>query len=767
MKKQKPVLTLLFIFGFVSTILFENTPTFAQTEDSGNKIFIADLNCSAFPTITMLVRGVDANGTPLSPEIVGAGVSVFENDQPIAEIAPLGAEEAPKYVVFAFDRGFQANLTEFQVEIESVLQDYENNYFTPDFDTVQFLPVTVDSATGSTPITTVESFDLEMDSLALSKTGNLTDKNDRFGHMETFFKSLTGLNPGRYSMAVIYLTRIVEEATEDAKIQAESLGTFLKSKNIAIHVINTDKSGNANQGIREPFELLAAANGGQYLPLIDSKTFPKDAVGRLFQSIELNAQSFRVQFTAQTLDAEYGVGPLDTGLLGITDKQTCLDAPPLSTPEVQITSAVGTNPVVSLTAGQTAISVQAAMQNWDGSRRIAKVELLVDGTVEDTDEIAADAPRTAFTLNWDISQRNLTQSTSAILMVRVTDQFGTVGTSPEVALQIIPAPPPTATPEPTVTTSVVPPASQACKETPFTPSCMMEWVQRNIVLILLVVLVVVLIILFNTNRKLAAFASSGGQAIAQRVSKGMEQVRKTLLGGTSIRKEAIAYLNVLVARPDRAGGRIEIYNNRTTLGRDPKLTDIQLYNLDDQSSVSGLHSTIFFDQGKFFITDDNSSNGTFLNGKRLAANDPAELPNNAEIILGDLYRQGAKLTFEIATGSGAQSIDAYPEEEPDFHVDLSDDGSVSYSPPPHKAGATTEDDFRKTIPGYREDMDLSAAGAPAPSPMKPTDTGNKTDIFHEPPPSPPPIMPPAAQPAKPKPAQPKKKGDDGWMKDLG
>jgi predicted component of type VI protein secretion system len=236
------------------------------------------------------------------------------------------------------------------------------------------------------------------------------------------------------------------------------------------------------------------------------------------------------------------------------------------------------------------------------------------------------------------------------------------------------------------------------------------------------------------------------------------------LGGTSIRREAIAYLNVLVARTDRSGGRIEIYNNRTTLGRDPKLTDIQLFNLDDQSSVSGLHCTIFFDQGKFFITDDNSSNGTFLNGKRLTPNDPTELPNNSEIILGDLYRQGAKLTFEIATGTGAPLADAYPVEEPDFHFDIPEDGGAPYSPPPRRAA---EDDSRKTIPGYRDDMD----SFPPDPPQKPgpSDTANRTDIFHEPPASPPPVISPQAvpPPAQPKPAQPKKKADEDWMKKLG
>lgn len=760
MHKHQHLLNFIFIPLLIFTLFLEGFPVFAQTTDSGNKIFISNLNCSALPTISMLVRGVDENGTPLAADIVGNGISVFENGQPITDLKLIGAEEAPKYVIFAFDRGVVSNLDDFQVEIGRVLQDFSNNYFKEGVDTVQFLAVTSDDAIASTPISTLDSFDTEIDGLDLSPTGSIGVKNNRFDHLDSFFKNLTNIIPGRYSMAVFYFTRVVEKDVDGESVLAAGLGTFLRSKNITIHVINTDGSGDANANARKPFELLATSNGGRYLPLIGKDTFPRDDIERLFQSVKNNTQSYRVQFPATILGAEYSVGPLGASA---TDHQVCLDAPELPAPEVEITQPVGANPIIALQAGQTTVSVQAALQNWDSARQITKVELLVNSSVVSKKDISQDTTRTTYALDWDLSQINITQNTTAILMVRVTDQFGMVGTSPEISVQIYPPPVATATPQPTGQTTFVPPPSQVCKETPFTPSCILETIQRNIVWILLGILVIVLIILFNTNRKLAAFASSRGEAVVKGISKGMEQVRKTLLGGTSIRKEAVAYLNVLVARADRSGGRIEIYNNRTTLGRDPKLTDIQLFNLDDQSSVSGLHCTIFFDQGKFFITDDNSSNGTFLNGKRLTPNDPTELPNNAEIILGDLYRQGAKLTFEIGTSSGHSSMDAYPEEEPDFHVDLSDDGSASYSPAPQKARPTPapEDDFRKTIPGYREDMGLPETPAP---PVSRPDAGNKTDIFYEPPVSPPPVIPP---PVQPKINPPKKKGDDDWMKNLG
>jgi pSer/pThr/pTyr-binding forkhead associated (FHA) protein len=242
---------------------------------------------------------------------------------------------------------------------------------------------------------------------------------------------------------------------------------------------------------------------------------------------------------------------------------------------------------------------------------------------------------------------------------------------------------------------------------------------------------VMFILLIATRHQLAKLSAPAREAIGKRAAQVRDQVRKTLLGGASHQQQAVAYLNVLVARSDRVGSKIEIYNNRTTLGRDPSLTDVQLYNPEDKTSVSGLHCTIFYDpgQGKFFITDDNSTNGSFLNGKRLPSNEPHELKENDEITLGDIYRQGAKLRFELAAGQPAHSIeDEMIPIENDFNVDL--DGSGSYAnevtqaavdsmppPPPPQPKKEMSDE---TIPGYRDEDILSYPEQPAaPPPGRP------------------------------------------------
>jgi pSer/pThr/pTyr-binding forkhead associated (FHA) protein len=71
-----------------------------------------------------------------------------------------------------------------------------------------------------------------------------------------------------------------------------------------------------------------------------------------------------------------------------------------------------------------------------------------------------------------------------------------------------------------------------------------------------------------------------------------------------------------------------------------------LYDEDEVSSVSGQHCTIQYDRGNFLVTDDNSANGTTVNGELLPPNNPRRLKDGDEIVLGDLFHRGAKLIFE-------------------------------------------------------------------------------------------------------------------------
>jgi hypothetical protein len=70
--------------------------------------------------------------------------------------------------------------------------------------------------------------------------------------------------------------------------------------------------------------------------------------------------------------------------------------------------------------------------------------------------------------------------------------------------------------------------------------------------------------------------------------------------------------------------------------------------LDEDTSVSRRHATITFENGVFYLSDENSSNGTAVEGKRLPPRTPTELRNGSRVMIG----KGTVLTFEAAGGGG-------------------------------------------------------------------------------------------------------------------
>lgn len=104
------------------------------------------------------------------------------------------------------------------------------------------------------------------------------------------------------------------------------------------------------------------------------------------------------------------------------------------------------------------------------------------------------------------------------------------------------------------------------------------------------------------------------------------------------------------------------------VGRDPRV-DIFIDNL----GVSGRHARLWWDRGRFMLTDLGSSNGTMVNGRRI---ETAPISNDDEVRIGKfllrveveeqeprvpetllLMTDGPRATFWLASTSGRQRID--------------------------------------------------------------------------------------------------------------
>lgn len=104
--------------------------------------------------------------------------------------------------------------------------------------------------------------------------------------------------------------------------------------------------------------------------------------------------------------------------------------------------------------------------------------------------------------------------------------------------------------------------------------------------------------------------------------------------------------NAFISGKD-VGKQISVGSKRMTFGRNARQVDVQLYSLDEPSSVSRLHCTIEFNPGLncFMITDEGSSSGTKVGGRPITPYQPHSLMNGDMIELGLPDKLGAVLRF--------------------------------------------------------------------------------------------------------------------------
>ncbi len=93
-------------------------------------------------------------------------------------------------------------------------------------------------------------------------------------------------------------------------------------------------------------------------------------------------------------------------------------------------------------------------------------------------------------------------------------------------------------------------------------------------------------------------------------------------------------------KPEPGGATIELCHDKTLLGRaspqDGITPDIDLSAYPGSESVSRRHAVIIRDGNTVVIEDLGSSNGTFVNGRKLSQGLQKTLEDNDEICLGNL-----------------------------------------------------------------------------------------------------------------------------------
>lgn len=263
--------------------------------------------------------------------------------------------------------------------------------------------------------------------------------------------------------------------------------------------------------------------------------------------------------------------------------------------------------------------VITATVSWPDShpRKIVRATLLVNSEPQSV----LNEPSEELTFIWNPPEE--TASGPATLQIQIEDELGLVGLSDQIVVRIEAASP-----------DVIP----------------FDLSLNTILAILAFLLAATAVVLVVVFRK--QVAGTAQQAVGA-ATEFIQEVGETL----RFKSKPGSSKAMLVDMDGNSGtGRssFELYGT-TSMGRSKKNADLVFQANQADSPISRLHCTILEEDGAFFLRDDQSANGTYLNGVRLVPMDRNPLKDGDEIQLANPERNGVRLQFRWQGGGGLGS----------------------------------------------------------------------------------------------------------------
>lgn len=179
----------------------------------------------------------------------------------------------------------------------------------------------------------------------------------------------------------------------------------------------------------------------------------------------------------------------------------------------------------------------------------------------------------------------------------------------------------------------------------------------------LIALAILLIVIFRNKIK-QAFSSSG------KIGLAIENVRKTIVGGTGRRKNPIAKLEILRPTVEVKS----IFTESIKLGRDPNISDYTFYTLNSECSVSGEHAHLVKKRdGWKIIAVSSSGSPVFVDEQRINMHEEVPIKNGQLVELG--YQDLGSALFRFTEVETSEKFDFAKETEftPEKSVPSPDD----------------------------------------------------------------------------------------------
>jgi len=617
--------TLLFLLGLLGL------PAGAMAQ-AGNTFFITDVDSGTFPDVSFSLRAVDLNNTVVGG-LNASNITVYENGEEVSDLQVTPQADGPIAIIFVIDQGRLANFLSFNLNNTrlAITTLVSGGYFVDGRDTVQVLgrqnvnsDQTVEllppTLTATELTTWAANFNFERGSGATKGLLGIEDAIQRMSQLVPVAGSRTA--------AIIYLGRYIEDPSPQVAVTAaQNTASAARRDFISIYTLQTDP----NRGRADALQVLATSSGGQYAAL--DRTSFTSAVSSVYNTIAAQRAYYTVSYRSNlgaSGEREITINSTERPSAGVTGTYTINLQPasltisePVAGSTIRREAQLGEDN--SLSADTSTVKVVANVAWPDGfPRSIVSAELLANDNLEGTLDVGPDDTQLEF--EWDLSDIVDEGLNPVKLEVKATDELGlesSVETGVSVQV-IIPA-----------TATATGPGAATMAVGGVLLFCVLG----------AVALAIVGGVYFFVIRRPAPAASEAPAAAPE--------PRSTIMGADAYPGLTLATLTLQEGPQGLVGETFRLYMATTVIGRNPTATDITFYP-DEESSVSRMHCTIqMAEDNTFRLTDNASSAGTRLNGRRIQPNDPVVLADGDEIVLGDLARRGVKLKFSLPSKDSA------------------------------------------------------------------------------------------------------------------
>ncbi len=627
-----------------------------QAQTAVDEIIITHVISDEYPEVTMRIRVLDENGFPVGGLTLD-DLLITEDGRPVTQLSPPQPVDGEMWGYFITNAGIRMLQGDRIDQVRGATQSYLE---TPTW----FVPgdrVALASIEGEEVITRLP-FTLDANGLFDSIDNYNPNPPCRDGVCSAPLEALDNfldLNPwqetGNGPKFILIFTGLVDDIVTGPSV--DELAAKANALGIPIYTVVMDGSSADNVLVD-----LAQATGGGSINFDNDESINsiyRQIANKLrphydisYRSTSGNSSTRQIQIASAVNE---GSASQVTYAIEIAEPRVIIESP----------SDLDTLEETSESSPQT-VSARVTFPD-DHQRSLTVATLLVNDNPVATLE-NPDAQHLEFEIPWS----DLQELEEVKLSIEVVDELGLTSPQTSVQPQFVPGSAPI---EEVIEPTVAPEATEAVEEAVENTGSSIGVFEIIITLLLVLVIIVaiVLVVIILKNK-----GTPPVQAVRETIMRGVDRMTQRY----SSQSEPKAYLIVLEGDASE-GKHLEIYGT-TTVGRDKQDAELLFQLNDPHSPISRRHCTIIDEEDHFQIRDEDSANGTYLNGVRLQPMIPRSLYDGDEIELARVERGGVKLQFQ--TVQPAISDQTMIGMKPNFEEDNAHSTRVVHKPPQQDSG---------------------------------------------------------------------------------